>query len=122
MSDINIIPDGMIAFLAAAALSLLLLIGIVVCSVYGWTKARRRAERFTHQGIFPHLAGMLLSLICSIAVILFIFLTEWMPVLPRSLNRWLDNWIWLWVAVILLLWPVTAYIWKKRLPYKGRIT
>jgi hypothetical protein len=113
MSDINIIPDGMIAFLAAAILSILLLLGILVCSIYGLAVASRKKERFTRQSVMPHIFGMLLGLVGSIIIILLLFLTDFMPRL-RALNSWLDNWIWLWAAALLLMWPLGFFLWRKR--------
>lgn len=112
MSDINIIPDGFIAFLAAVILCLLLLVGIAICTTYGLAKASRKRERFISQGVFPHLFGMALSLMSAIAIMLLMWSSE-MSSRLRALNRWLDNWIWLWIPAILALWPLGVILWKK---------
>lgn len=101
MSDININLDGLIAFLAAASLSLTLLIGIIICALY------RRAK-------YAHMKGILLSLSCSIAILLLIFITD-RTERPHTLNRWLDAWVWLWVPLVLSMWPLYLYLRRKPL-------
>jgi hypothetical protein len=113
MSDINIILDGVLAFIVAAALSLLLLAAVTVCLAYGLIKARGKREPLRREPVFPHILGMLISLVCLSVVMLFLLATEWMP-RPHTINRWLDNWVWLWALALLSLWPLSAHIWKKR--------
>lgn len=113
MSDINIIPDGLVAFIVAAALSLLLLSGLIVCLINGAGKARRASRPLRHQTVFPHIAGILVSLASFVIIMLFLLSTEWMP-RPHTLNRWLDNRVWLWATVLLSLWPLTAYTWRHQ--------
>jgi hypothetical protein len=112
MSDINIILDGVIAFIAAACLSILFLLGLLIFSVYGWAGARRKGGRFIDEVSWPHLQGLLLGLLSSIAIMLLILFTDRMP-RPHSLNGWLDKLVWLWVPAVLLLWPLGVYLRKK---------
>jgi UDP-N-acetylmuramyl pentapeptide phosphotransferase/UDP-N-acetylglucosamine-1-phosphate transferase len=113
MSDININLDGVIAFLVAAALMLILLLGLAVFSFRGLIQARQKGERFSRQPIFPHLIGMLVSLSCCVVIMLLVWLSD-RPPRPARLNIWLDDWVLLWVAVVLALWPVSSYMIKRR--------
>lgn len=101
MSDIDINLDGLLAFLAAASLSLALLIGIIICVLF------RRAQS-------SHMKGMLLSLSCSLLILLLIFITD-RTERPHTLNGWLDAWVWLWVPLVLLVWPLYVYLRRKPL-------
>lgn len=113
MSDINIILEGVLAFIVAAVVALVLLLAILAGSLYALSRARRKKERFIQQAVFPHLLGMSLSLAGALVIMLLIVLTDSMP-RPHALNIWLDNRVWLWVSVILLLWPVGVYAGKAR--------
>jgi chromate transport protein ChrA len=95
MSDIDINLDGLITLIAATCLSLLLLVGIIVCALL------RRAQS-------AHMKGMLLSLSCSILIILLTFISD-RTERPHTLNRWLDAWVWLWVPLVLSVWPLYVY-------------
>lgn len=100
MSDIEINLNGLIAFIAATCLSLLLLIGIIICALL------RRAKP-------AHMKGMLLGLSCSILIILLTFVSDRTRRL-RSLNGWLDSWVWLWVPLVLSVWPLCVCFSRKR--------
>ncbi|HKS29857.1 MAG TPA: hypothetical protein VJS44_18685 [Pyrinomonadaceae bacterium] len=113
MSDINIIPDGVVAFIVAAVVALVLLLAIIAGSLYALSRALQKKERFIQQAIFPHLLGVSLSLAGALVIMLLIVLTDSMP-RPHALNIWLDNWVWLWAVIILLLWPVGVYAGKAR--------
>jgi hypothetical protein len=113
MSDIAINLDGLIAFIAAAALSLVLVAAIIICLAYGWSAARRTGVPLRRQKVFPHIAGMSICLVCFALLMLFLLFTEWTPK-PHLINRWLDEWVWLWASAIVLLWPLTAYVWNRR--------
>ncbi len=112
MSDINIIPDGLIAFVVAAPLCLLLLLATVICFLYERLASRRRAA-FRRGSVSPNLFGLSLSLACAIVILLMIILAN-NSSSPHTLSRWFDTWLWLWAAAVLLAWPVGAYFWKKR--------
>jgi hypothetical protein len=58
MSDISINLDGVLAFLAAAALALGLLLGLLMGALSGWAQSHRQPARFTQQRVFPHLVGI----------------------------------------------------------------
>jgi hypothetical protein len=113
MSDINIILDGVIAFIVSASLCILLLLGIVICAVYMRATARQHRTDFTRRPVSHHIFGMSLSLACAAIILLSVILTENTPS-PHTLNRWLDNWVWLWAVAVLLLWPLGAHFLKKR--------
>jgi hypothetical protein len=117
MSDININLDGLIAFIAASALGLLLLLGIVIALLAALIRARRRHEPFGRQRLFPHFIGLLVSLFGCLMVVVLLFFNERM--LPtHALNIWLDHWLWLWLVTVIALWPVSAFAWKK---WRGRL-
>lgn len=112
MSDISLNLDGVIAFLAAFALGLLLLLAILVASVYASVKARRQHESFRQQRLAPHLVGMLISALgCAAVVILLLFGETKLP--PRTLGIWFDKWLVIWMPAVLALWPLWVVSWKK---------
>ena len=113
MSDINLNFDGLIAFLAAALVGLLLAFGILIGSIITAVKANKRHQRFKQQRFFPHLLGMLISLGCCLAIEGLLLLTD-STLPPRNIAIWLDKWVLLWIAVIVALWPFTVFGWKRR--------
>ena len=113
MSDINIILDGVISFLVAASLVLILLLCLAIFSLRGFIQMRRKGKPFSRQRMFPHLIGMLVSLSCCTIIILLIVWSDKVQ-RPHTLNVWLDNWVWFWVMVVVAMWPLGAYVWKKR--------
>ena len=112
MSDININLDGVIAFIAAAFLSLLFLLGLLGFFIYGWARARRKSGRSIHETVLPHSFGLFLCLASSLIIILLVVLTD-RTARPHTLNIWLDKLVWLWVPVIFLLWPLGVYMRKR---------
>jgi sterol desaturase/sphingolipid hydroxylase (fatty acid hydroxylase superfamily) len=112
MSDININLDGVIAFVFAVGLGLLLVLGILIISFASLIRARRKREPFSRQSLFPQVVGMLVSLSCCVLVVALLLSSERMPP-PRALNTWLDHWLWVWLATVLALWPVSAVAWQK---------
>jgi hypothetical protein len=112
MSDISLNLDGLIAFLAAWALGLSPLVAILVSSSYALVKARRKHEPFRQQRLAPHIAGMLVSVLgCAAVVILLLFGDTKFP--PRTLARWFDKWLVIWMPAVLTLWPLSVTGWKK---------
>jgi hypothetical protein len=111
MSDIGIDLDGVIAFLVASSMGILLLLGIGVCALTARAKARRASDRISHQPIFPHMIGMGAGIIGCCLVILLIFADE--STRPHILRNWLDDWFWLWGAAVLALWPLSVFLWRK---------
>jgi lysylphosphatidylglycerol synthetase-like protein (DUF2156 family) len=112
MSDINLNLDGVIAFLAAFGLGLLLLLAILVASIYATVKARRKHEPFRRQGLAPHIVGMLVSVLACAAVVLLLLFGE-TKLLPRTLAIWFDRWLVVWIAAVLALWPLSVVSWKQ---------
>jgi len=110
MSDVGIIPDGMMAFLFAVPLCLLLLLATAISFLYE-RRARRRAGA-SGRSLSPNLFGVSLSFAAALLVLLTLILAN-NYVLPRTLNEWMDDSIWLWVAAVLLLWPLGAYLRKR---------
>jgi hypothetical protein len=115
MSDISLNLDGLIAFLAAAALGLSLLLVIFVGSLFTVLKSRQKHQRFSSQRFFRHLIGMAVSLICCVAVELLLLLSD-STLPPRTISIWLDRWVILWLAVVLALWPLSVFVWKRLRP------
>ncbi|MBD0373296.1 MAG: hypothetical protein ICV60_20835 [Pyrinomonadaceae bacterium] len=113
MSDINIILDGLIAFMVAAAFSILLLLGIIACLIYAWSRASRTSGPINRQPLFPHITGISISLACFAAVLLLLLYTERTP-RPHTLSRWLDAWVWVWSLALLALWPLWVHVHRKR--------
>ena len=113
MSDINILLDGVISFLVASALGLVLLLCLAIFFLRGFIQMRRKGKPFSRQSMFPHLLGILVSLAGCIIIILLIWLSD-RGQRPHALNVWLDKWIWFWGMAIVALWPLSAYLWKKR--------
>jgi UDP-N-acetylmuramyl pentapeptide phosphotransferase/UDP-N-acetylglucosamine-1-phosphate transferase len=113
MSDINLNLDGLITFLVATALALVLLLALSIVSLRSLIRARRKGERFTRQSSFPYVVGMLVSLAACAAVLLFLRFTDG-GAYPRTLNAWLDHWSPLWGALIIALAPACAYLIKSR--------
>lgn len=112
MSDINLNLDGLVAFLVAAGLGLLLVLAIVLGSIIAAVKAHQRGERFSQQRFFPHLVGMVVSLISCLAIELVLLVTD-STLPPRRIPIWLDNWIIVWLTAVLLLWPLSARMFRK---------
>jgi hypothetical protein len=112
MRGIGICLDGLIAFLAAAALADILLVSLAVCSLRGLIQVRRKGERFCHQPVYPHLIGMLISLSCYVVIMLSVWLSFWTP-RPHTLNIWLDDFVLLWAVIVLALWPVSSHAFKR---------
>lgn len=113
MSDIDITLDGLLAFMVAAAFSVLLLTGIIGCFLYAHKRARRTLGPINRQPLSPHITGMSMSLSGFLAVLLFLLYMESTP-RPHSLSRWLDGWVWVWSTALLALWPLRVYLSKKR--------
>ena len=112
MSDINLNLDGVLAFLVAAGLGLLLVLAITLGSVFAAVKAHQRRQRFIQQGFFPHLIGMVVSLVCCLAIELVLLLTDsYIP--PRRIPLWLDQWVLVWLTAVLVMWPLSAYTWRR---------
>jgi hypothetical protein len=112
MSDITINLDGLIAFVAAVALSALFIIGITAVVVWGLFRVRGGGNRFSRQPTFPHLIGMAASLTGYAAMMTFLWINDG-PSRYRALCIWLDNWVVLWAGGILALWPAGSYVVKK---------
>jgi hypothetical protein len=112
MSDISINLDGLISFLAAAALGLLLVLGILIAAAYSVIRAHQKQERFTRQPSIAQVIGMMVSLLFCAIVIASLFVADRMPP-PRSFAIWSDHWVWMWLLGILALWPLSAFVWKK---------
>jgi hypothetical protein len=112
MSDINLNLDGLIAFLAAAGLGLLLLFAMLLGAIIAAVRAHQRKQRFTQQLFFPHLMGMTVSLLCCLGIELVLLFTD-STLPPRNIPIWLDRWILLWLLVIVILWPVTVWLVRK---------
>jgi hypothetical protein len=112
MSDIGINLDGLIAFLVAAGLGLLLLCGIVAGSIFAAVKANKKQQKFRQQRFFPHLIGMLASLGCCLAIELALLLTD-TSLPPRHIPVLLDNWALLWAVAVLGLWPFIVFSWRR---------
>jgi len=115
MSDINLNLDGVLAFLVAAGLGLVLVLAIVLGSIVAAMKAHQRGERFTQQRFFPHLIGMAVSLLSCLLIELVLLVTD-SNLPPRRIPIWFDNWVIVWLTAILLLWPLSAQMcrrWRK---------
>jgi hypothetical protein len=112
MSDINLNLDGLLAFLVAAGLGLLLLVAIFLGSIIAAVKAHQRGEQFSQQRFFPHLIGMVVSLVSCLAIELVLLLTD-SSVPPRRISMWLDNWVIVWLTAVLLLWPLSSEICRR---------
>lgn len=112
MSDISLNLDGLIAFLAAVALGLVLLLAILVASIYAFVKARQKHEPFGQQRLAPQIIGMLVSLLgCGAVVVLLLLWDTKLP--PRTLALWFDHWLVVWMPAVLALWPLSVVGWKK---------
>jgi hypothetical protein len=112
MSDIGINLDGVIAFLAAAALAALLALGMLIVFLIALIRARRLHRSITGQGLFSQLVGMCASFLACLLILITLLLSEQLPT-PRTINIWLDHWLWAWLLIVLLLWPAAAYMWKR---------
>ena len=112
MSDININLDGVLAFLVAAGLGLLLVLAIVLGSLAAAVKANQRGEQFTQQKFFPHLIGMVVSLLSCLTIELVLLVTD-SNLPPRRIPVWLDNWVIIWLTGVLLLWPLSARMTRR---------
>jgi UDP-N-acetylmuramyl pentapeptide phosphotransferase/UDP-N-acetylglucosamine-1-phosphate transferase len=115
MSDIQINLDGLIAFLVAAALALILLLVLAVVSLRGALRARREGERFSRQMAFPRVLGMLVSLSCCAIVLLLVWLND--GGVTHTFNAWLDRLSPLWGALIIAVAPVSSRLIKGRLRF-----
>jgi hypothetical protein len=120
MSDINLNLDGVLAFLVAAGLGLLLVLAILLGSLAAAVKANQRGEQFTQQKFFPHLIGMVVSLLCCLAIELVLLVTD-SNLPPRRIPVWLDNWVIIWLTAVLLLWPLSARAYKTLMNQFGLI-
>ncbi|HBB94155.1 MAG TPA: hypothetical protein DC054_02080 [Blastocatellia bacterium] len=118
MSDIGLNLDGVIAFLAATALAALLAIGMLIVFLIAAIRARRHHQSITGQGLFTQLVGMGASFLACLLILITLFLSEQLPT-PRAINIWLDHWLWVWLLVVLALWPAAAYMWNRRPSHKG---
>jgi hypothetical protein len=112
MSDINLNLDGLIAFLAAAGLGLVLLFTMLLGAIIAAMRAHQRKQRFTQQLFFPHLMGMTVSLLCCLGIELVLLLTD-STLPPRRIPIWLDRWVLLWLLAVVILWPVTVWLVRK---------
>ncbi|MEO5717928.1 MAG: hypothetical protein ABIR29_05080 [Chthoniobacterales bacterium] len=113
MSDINIRFDGLLAFLIAAGLGSILVLSAAVCFLRGWWKTKRVSGGFAS----PNLRGMLLSTALFAAIALTIVLRDGGGH-PRNLERWLDRWVAVWGAFVLLLWPLVTYLSRRNVAPK----
>lgn len=109
---VDIYPDGLIAFMAAALVADVLLAGLAIFSLRCLFVARRKRERFSRQQQFPQLIGMSVSLSFCAAVMALLWpglVTPW----PPALNMWLDDLVLFWPACLLALWPVSSCAVKR---------
>ena len=113
MSDIGINLDGLVSFLAAAGLGLLLIAVMLIGSLIGLVRAHQKQERFNKQRFFPHLLGMAVSLLGCLGIELLLLLTD-SNLPPRNIPVWLDRWVLLWLPALLVLWPITVQLWLRR--------
>ena len=112
MSDIGLNLDGVIAFLAAAALAALLALSMLIVFLIALIRARRLHLSITGQGLFSQLVGMAASFLACLLILITLLLSEQLPA-PRAINIWLDHWLWAWLLIVLALWPAAAYMWKR---------
>ena len=108
MSDIDIRFDGLLAFLVAAGLGSILVLSAAVCFGRGWWKTKRFSGGFAS----PNLRGMLLSVALFAAIALTIALRDGGGH-PHILEQWLDRWVAVWGAAVLLLWPLATYLSRR---------
>lgn len=121
MSDININInmnlDGVVAFIAAFALALLLVLGILIALFDSLIRSRRKHESFSRQRLFPQVIGMVVSLFFCVMVVALLLSNHRLPA-PHTLAVWFDQWLWVWLVTVLALWPVSVLAWKK---WRGRL-
>jgi archaellum biogenesis protein FlaJ (TadC family) len=103
---------GVIALIAAVGLGLLLTLGILIGSIGTVVTAHRKQEDFRQQLWFRQVMGMSVSLSACVFVVLLLLSGNSNPQ-PRPLDIWLDDWLWFWIAAILMLWPLSAFAWNK---------
>lgn len=112
MSDIGINLDGVITFLVAAALGLLLLLGILITASVTLIRARQNQQPLAKQRSFAQIVGMFVSFCCCAALVLLLLYADRMPP-PRTIGIWLDRWLWVWLIIVIALWPISSLCWKK---------
>jgi hypothetical protein len=112
MSDIGLNLDGVLAFLAATVLAALLGLSILIVFLIAVIRARRHHQSITGQGLFSQLVGMAASFLACLLILITLLVSEQLST-PRTINIWLDHWLWAWLLMVLALWPAAVYTWKR---------
>jgi len=111
MSDIGL--DGVESFILLILLAGSLLLALLVLSLLAWLRARRTQQAFTKTPFFPHLVGLSCSLLGALIAFLilekgYVFFKDPSGFSPDYLAvpRWMDHHAWLWITILLSLWPL----------------
>ena len=118
MSDIAINLDGIIALIAAVALSVTFLVALAIVCVWNALRVRRYGGPFWRRRAFPHMVGMAACLAGYGAMLTFLWINDG-PSRNHALCLWLDNWVVLWAGIISALWPAGYYAAKKQISTAG---
>jgi hypothetical protein len=116
VSDIGLNLDGVITFLVAGVLCLLLLIALAACSLVARVANRRHAA-------VPHLVGILSSLAGSVVILVTVVMATVHSeerLEPNRAGVWFDGWLFLWAPAVLALWPIGALLYRRRQHAAGK--
>jgi hypothetical protein len=110
MSDINLFSGpGAVAILLALGMVLFFAAAMLACLLVSWLNTYRTGKRLVHERFFGYFIGATAAaLVCALFVALIDFNGE------GALARWSDDWLGVWVAGLLSIWPLVSYFWNRR--------
>ena len=106
MSDINIFPDDAVVIMIVMAMIAIFVAAMVVSLSIAWLNTRQNDKKIASARAFGYFIGASAS---AVAGLLLIMLVNY----RKALAGWLMEWVALWLGVLVLIWPVAAYLWNR---------
>ena len=108
MSDIGVFPPEAMVWLGCLAWCALCALALVVCVLIAWMRTRDGSKPFARDQFTAYAMGAWVS---GMAAGLSIYLLNWSGSLG-AFSHWIDRPTWgsLWLAMLVLIWPVVAIL------------
>jgi hypothetical protein len=108
MSDIDIFQDDVVVIIIAIAMIIIFVAAMLVCLLIAFRSARQIDGGVTRTRFFGYFIGASSS---ALAGLLFILVANYC----WACVRWSIDYVGVWVGGLIVIWPVAAYIWNRRL-------